>query len=92
MLANQKSMSVKQALDAQMAQRELTNSKVYLVSRGCVYEHHVSDFRYETLSRDFTRRNEEIARHLKHSNTANLAAKKKLSGASHINMLTRTHA
>ena len=43
----------------------MTNSCVYLISRGCVYEHLKSDFSADTIDRQFSLRNKKISKHLK---------------------------
>ena len=44
---------------------DITNKGVYLVSRGCVFEHLKSEFKPLTLDQQFSFRNKTIKRHLK---------------------------
>ena len=43
---------------------KITNSGVYLISRGCVFEHLKSEFKPHKLDKQFTARNKKITRHL----------------------------
>ena len=64
---NKKTISVNDILlkrGDEINARTITNSKVYLISRGCVYEHLKQDFKPEGLDRQFSKRNQAIAKHL----------------------------
>ena len=66
-LDHKKSLSVIDTLlkpNENSPSQSITNSKVYLISRGCVYEHLKQDFRPETLDRQFSKRNRAISMHL----------------------------
>jgi len=41
-------------------QTDISNKKVYLISRGCVYEQNKSCFKIEGLSRTFTAKNKML--------------------------------
>lgn len=44
---------------------DITNKGVYLISRGCVFEHLKSEFKPHTLDRQFSLNNKKIKRQLK---------------------------
>ena len=56
--------------DDHNAATDITNKGVYLISRGCVFEHLKSEFKPLTLDRQFSIRNKAIKRHLKKTETA----------------------
>ena len=51
--------------DDHNAAADITNKGVYLISRGCVFEHLKSEFKPSTLDRQFSIRNKAIKRRLK---------------------------
>ena len=62
-------MSVAQGLfangDEHSLKTDITNKGVYLISRGCVFEHLKSEFKPQTLDRQFSINNKTIKRQLK---------------------------
>jgi hypothetical protein len=47
------------------ASKKVVNNKVYLISRGCFYEHLKSHFGLDTLERTFSMNNKLIVDHAK---------------------------
>ena len=43
---------------------KISNNKVYLISRGCVYEHLQADFNFDTIDKEFIKRNKDLKAHL----------------------------
>ena len=58
--------------DSKQPMPKITNSGVYLISRGCIFEHLKSQFKPHKLDRQFTGSNKKIRSHLK-KNKSNLA-------------------
>ena len=49
-------------------QMNIVNNNVYLISRGCLYEHLLSDFSPKHLDNQFTKNNKALNNYMKKSN------------------------
>ena len=72
-IPNHFSISVAQVLLRGQPRMQLTNNKMYLISRGCVYEHLLKDFKPNELDRAFTKRNKDLSKAISKSGPESLS-------------------